>query len=282
MKTDLSHLPADKQEELRRITGVIRGTVQPEMIILFGSHARGDWVEDEQTGYMSDYDILVIVRPRDAEGGSNRVGERAERDVNAALHGHRVNAIAHRIDFVNSKLGERQYFFTDIRREGILLFDSGRYQLGKAKEIDGAERRRLAEEDFARWFKSASVFYGHFEFGLGNDDLNEAAFLLHQTTERFYTTLLLVHTGYKPRTHDLAKLDKLSRLQVGEVACVFPRSTPEEEKRFDLLRRAYVDARYEKDYAITRDELEFLGVRVRELRTVTEAACRKKIDDLSS
>lgn len=31
------------------------------MIILFGSHARGDWVRDFQTGYRSDFDLLVLV-----------------------------------------------------------------------------------------------------------------------------------------------------------------------------------------------------------------------------
>jgi len=30
-------------------------------IILFGSHARGDWVEDPVGPYFSDYDLLVVV-----------------------------------------------------------------------------------------------------------------------------------------------------------------------------------------------------------------------------
>ena len=30
-------------------------------MILFASHARGDWVEDAETGYKSDYDFLVVV-----------------------------------------------------------------------------------------------------------------------------------------------------------------------------------------------------------------------------
>ncbi len=31
------------------------------MIILFGSYARGNWVENLVTGYFSDYDLMVIV-----------------------------------------------------------------------------------------------------------------------------------------------------------------------------------------------------------------------------
>ncbi|MCE7062287.1 nucleotidyltransferase domain-containing protein [Dyadobacter sp. CY343] len=64
MKTSLSHLPEDKQEDLETLTKIILEKVPAEMVILFGSHARGDWVEDyqENTEYVSDYDILVITR----------------------------------------------------------------------------------------------------------------------------------------------------------------------------------------------------------------------------
>ncbi len=280
MKTDISHLPEDKQDELRRVTGVIREAVDPEMVILFGSHARGDWVEDEETGYISDYDILVIVRSRDAEGGSNRLGQYAERDVARALRHSHVNAIAHRIDFVNSKLGERQYFFTDIVREGILLYDSGCCKLAEAKELDRAERKRIAERDFEQWFDSACGFLRSFGFNLQEGQLKIAAFELHQATERFYSTILLVHTGHKPKIHDIERLGKLSSLHVPGLARVFPRSTPEEDKRFDLLKRAYVDARYDPDYAITREELEYLASRVRELKAVAGESCRRKIEGL--
>jgi len=30
-------------------------------IILFGSYARGDWVDDSVGRYLSDYDLLVVV-----------------------------------------------------------------------------------------------------------------------------------------------------------------------------------------------------------------------------
>ncbi len=39
---------------------------------------------------------------------------------------------------------------------------------------------------------------------------------------------------------------------------------------------------HDKTYTITREDLEYLAARVGELRTMAEAACRKKIDDLTS
>ena len=57
----------------------------------------------------------------------------------------------------------------------------------------------------------------------------------------------------------------------------FPQATDEEQTRFDLLRRAYVESRYSDDYAITKQDLEYLAGRVQILRTLTEQICKEKI-----
>jgi len=77
MKRSIVHLPDYKQLKLRQMRDVIlevgrEGAHRDKvaMIILFGSHARGDWVDDETIegqiiyGYHSDYDILVVVADR--------------------------------------------------------------------------------------------------------------------------------------------------------------------------------------------------------------------------
>ncbi len=289
MKTDLSRLPPEDQEALRRITERIREAVTPEMIILFGSYARGDWVVDryKENGviyeYISDYDILVVVPTVKDVGkkGRVRLDDEIERDIEDAVRTTKVNAIAHDIEFLNRRLREGHYFFSDAVKEGVLLYDSGRFKLEEPRELAPDERRRIAEEDYEHWFESAVFFHDDFEGNLKKGRLNNAAFNLHQATERFYATILLVHTGYKPKTHDLKRLDARATLHVPGVVRVFPRVTPEEQERFKRLRKAYVDARYSKTYAITRDDLDYLGGRVRELRALAETACRKKIESLN-
>jgi predicted nucleotidyltransferase len=66
MKTTLSHLPQHKQDQLKALTQIILDKVPAEMIILFGSYARGDWVEDyqEKYEYVSDFDILIVTKDR--------------------------------------------------------------------------------------------------------------------------------------------------------------------------------------------------------------------------
>jgi len=59
----LSHLPPDKIQELESVTGRITDTGEAEIVVLFGSYARGDYREErgENRVKRSDYDILVAV-----------------------------------------------------------------------------------------------------------------------------------------------------------------------------------------------------------------------------
>jgi hypothetical protein len=62
VNTSLSHLPEYKQSQLCEITEIIVKAVDPEQVILFGSHATGRWVEHRYSRegityeYISDYD----------------------------------------------------------------------------------------------------------------------------------------------------------------------------------------------------------------------------------
>ena len=68
--------------------------------------------------------------------------------------GPQVSLIAEDIQFVNRRLKKSQYFYIDIKREGILLHDSGAFELAEPKELSVQERKKLAEEDFKYWYLS--------------------------------------------------------------------------------------------------------------------------------
>ena len=78
MRTGLDHLPPQKVRELERVVQIIFEEFQNalalathqwkkkgriEKIILYGSYARGGWVDEPHTakGYQSDFDLLIIV-----------------------------------------------------------------------------------------------------------------------------------------------------------------------------------------------------------------------------
>jgi len=284
MKKSLSHLPAGKRAELACVVDVIRERVPTtQMVILFGSHARGDWVEDITTEghityeYKSDFDLLVIV---DSNRTAAKTGlwHKVKKDIRRLRTSTWVTLIVHHIGYVNKWLSRGQYFFTDIKKEGILLYDSKESKLARRRKLDPAERAEIAKEDFGQWFKSAKEFLGQFETAFEKKWFKNAAFQLHQATERFYNAIILVFTGYKPKTHDLDTLSHLSAGRDPAVLPIFPLSTDKEKHRFDLLCRAYIDARYKKNYKITRADLEYLAERVKKLQRITKRICKKKIE----
>lgn len=106
----------------------------------------------------------------------------------------------------------------------------------------------------------------------------EAAFELHQAVERFYSTVLLVFTGYKGKRHNIEKLGRQASGRDAAFLKVFPRATKEQDEMFKLLKKAYIDARYKKDYRITKKQLEYLAKRVKLLQRLTKKICAAKIE----
>jgi uncharacterized protein len=280
MKTNLTHLPPEKQRQLEAVVAILREAVPVEMILLFGSHARGDWVEDPVTGYRSDFDLLVVVK-KEKLAEKHELWAEVERKVEALPGMTPVNIIVHDIKHVKDQLARVQYFFSDIAKEGIVLHDSGHFSLASTTQPTLAERRRQAEGDFEEWSSSADYFFDDFEANLQKHRYKQAAFYLHQATERYYAATLLVFTAYKPRIHDIRKLARQAENAAPELRGIFPVGTPEDERLFQLLRRAYIEARYSRKYRITADELHVLRERVRRLREAVERVCKARIVGLA-
>jgi len=285
MKKSLAHLPEYKREELKLVVKIIRQQfTSAHMIILFGSYARDEWVEESYTEghityeYVSDFDILVLTRLKKTADNHSK-----QNSVDDLILQHKriktpVSIIYHSIGQVNYRLKEGRYFFSDIKKEGILLYDSEQLKLGRNYKPSPAKRKQIAEEDFKMWFNSAKEFYHCYGVELKRRKYKEAAFMLHQAVERFYSTTLLVFTGYKGKRHNIEKLGRQVSGYDTAFLKVFPRATAEQDERFKLLKKAYIDARYKKDYKITKKQLEYLSKCVKLLQRLTKRICKEKME----
>ncbi len=276
MSNSLDHLDEPTCAKLRAITAKIREVAPAEILLLFGSYARGNWVVDRVTGYRSDFDLLVIVASlNDAE--ALRLESSISDAIRPIAEPVPVSVIVHDAKQINHEIRRGQYFFADLAREGVVLYDSHRFSLAKPKTATPEERKALAEEYFTHWFTSAGQFYSDFKAGIERGWNAKAAFELHQATERYYATALLVFTGYKPTTHNIETLGEMVAALHPDLAVPIPMSEPEDERLFKLLKRAYIEARYSMKYRITAEELAILGERVRDVAARIERLCREKI-----
>jgi predicted nucleotidyltransferase len=154
MRTDLDHLPPVKQRELERVVRILfeefgeataiansdwkkKGRILK--IILYGSYARGGWVDEPHTakGYQSDYDLLIIVnddRLTDRVEYWAKAEERLIRELSITKTLRTpVNFIVHSLHEVNDGLAHGRYFFMDVKAEGIALYQSDDSELHTPK-----------------------------------------------------------------------------------------------------------------------------------------------------
>ena len=289
MKNSIDFLPERKQRDLRELAALIRDEVKDVvMIILYGSYAANTYVERDErrdygvrTIYMSDYDLLVVTKRRLGERESTveaRIRERfaaGKNDENLP----RPQIINESISKLNDALTMGRYFYVEIVAKGIMLYDSGECQLATPGELDYAEIKKMAEESYDDKFSDGLDFFKGANFYYQEENYHMTAFMLHQATESFLKTIPLVYILYGYKEHDLQFLIEKCKPYTLELAKVFPCDTDEEKRLFDLLRRAYLEARYnKKNFIVTKADIDALVPKIELLRNIVEKVCRERLN----
>lgn len=290
MKDSIAYLPKDKQEDLNFLVNeILKRLPQAEFIILYGSYARGNYVrrsiriEDGgiPTVKISDYDIYVItsgINSKKAETVLDNVediffsGKDFDRDTP-------VQFINDDIKIVNKYLEEGRYFYTQIKQEGIVLYNSGKYKLARRRKLNYAEIKELAQEYFDEKLNEANEFLVDTINAFNRGNYKRASFYLHQACENYYYAIRLTYTLRNNKQHNLSKLSSSVRGYSEDLKMVFPQDTLEEKRLFTLLKAAYVDARYNPHFVVTKEDINQLTPKVELLRDITKRICESKIKE---
>ncbi len=296
MKTDLDHLPERKRRDLERIVEILFAEFEDATaistqnwkkqgrilkVILYGSYARGDWVADPVGGYYSDYDILVVVnheRLTDPVDFWYKAEDHFLREYGITKRlSAPVGLIVHSLGDVNFQLSRGRPFFIDIVRDGVVLYELGTQSFDAPMPLSAEEARAESKQYFEKWFGSAAGFLDLATSAIEKGLQNHAAFLLHQATEHFYHTILLVQTLYSPKSHKIGFLRDRAEDIARDLIPVWPRDTKFARRCFELLQQAYVNARYSPHYKITDDELEWLVERIELLQTEVKTLAERRL-----
>ena len=124
MNTDIEHLPEKKRRELARIQEILfeefeaaKGAKTSQhivkgrilKIVLFGSYARGDWVDEAgktAKGYQSDYDLLIVVNYKQLTDMATYWYKAEDRIIQDPSIKTPIGLIVHTLSEVNDKLGQ--------------------------------------------------------------------------------------------------------------------------------------------------------------------------------
>ena len=296
MRTGLDHLPAVKRRELERVARVLfdefEDAVKTKLsdkrkggrilkLILFGSYARGDWVEDRASGYISDYDLLVVVNAdtfTDLQTWWATADEHLVRELTVTRHlATPVNFIVHSLMDVNDQLARGRPFFADIARDGIALYEAPGQGLAVPRQLDAQERHAEALRHRDHWFPLAAHALKLARDSIADGVPRDAAFMLHQAVERVYNAVLLVLTLYAPKSHRLGILRSLAENLDPRLIEAWPRDTRAARRHFAQLQRAYVEARYSRHYVITAEDLAAAAERIGTLQELVKQVCEERL-----
>jgi len=290
MKNSIAYLPKDKQEDLDfLVKEILKRLPQTEFIILYGSYARGNYVrrsvriEDGgiPTVKISDYDIYVVtsgINSKKAETVLDNVedvffaGKDFDRDTP-------VQFINDDIKLLNKYLEEGRYFYTQIKQEGVVLYNSGKYKLARRRKLNFAEIKEQAQVYFDEKFEKGNFFLDDAVTNKGRERYQMSSFYLHQACENFYYAIRLTFTLRNNKQHNLSKLSSSTKRYSIDLNTVFPQNTLEEKRLFTLLKSAYVEARYNPYFVVTKEDVDALIPKVKLLRDITKRICEEKIKE---
>lgn len=290
MRKDYDHLTSQQKRQLERAVVILREefakAIQNKMspkkrggrilkIILYGSMARGKPVRDLNTGYRSDFDLLVVVDRRTLTDDDLWYPARDALDLEASLGAARYpyNLVVHDLCDVNDQLHRGRPFFVDVNRDGIILYEYDTKELAKPGNLSEAEKLEEARGHFEQWFESSLEFLEVAKLCAERKMSNKAAFNLHQAVETAYHAVLLTLTLYSPKLHDIKTLRSWSESLDPRLIEVWPRKTRYERRAFNALQRAYVEARYSKHYRITKELLAEATASVEKLQAIVKEVC---------
>lgn len=286
MKTTLDHLPEEKRiqlDEARRL--ILRKIPNASKIILYGSYAFGNWVQDKKSidgleyEYVSDYDLLIVVPSLD-----DKEYVLEDKVVNGWKFPTYLAPDVRSIEYVNSELKKGNYFFEEVLREGVVLFDDGKTAFVNPAQESDRDKQEFARVYFDKCMDNAEQFELAAKTAISNSKLSIATFMLHQAAENYYSAVLLVLTGYKPKVHNLKLLRERTKEYSESLYFLFKphENNPFESRLFSLLKRGYVEARYHATFEISKVEILELSHRVSKMRRFVIDICFARLQNDSN
>ncbi|NLR82276.1 HEPN domain-containing protein [Chitinophaga eiseniae] len=250
---------ADSPASLKQVLDVICAKVRPEKIFLIDTHREIDNSEV--------FDLFVLL-PDSAQLSLRQhidLIEAACKDI------HPVIVSAHKIGYVFDMIKQGHIFFSSVCHSRNLVYDGNNIVIPVNDKQPFRNTKLKARKAFIERFNKAEGFLEAAKHMCHANYKEVAAFMIHQAVEQAIGAIVHALTDTHVDTHNLTRLLLSSKRCTYQLAALFPADTPEEKALYNLLRTAYIQARYSK-YVITDPQLFKLLKRVAEFLETTKSA----------
>jgi len=198
-------VPTDLVSEpsLDRIVRSIVASMRPELVVLFGSRARGDARPD------SDYDFLVVAG--DLPGAEDRRAMLAAIWQRDHIGVELITRTAEQFERWQDDPGMLDYIAA---REGAVVYSTGR--VGSRTAGDRVREGPPPREGLRMWMRRAEADYREAHNSLTSPDpvWDAICFHSHAAVEKLLKALIVSRGTFPPRTHELPDLLELQPSEI--------------------------------------------------------------------
>jgi len=273
LMSKLNHLPSEHTANLESICNKIIETGKADIIILFGYFA----FSHSKIPVNSLYEILVITDHFETrEQLSNELAVRFQKN-SPPIHG-----VIETITLFNISVEEGLFYFSDILREGIILYNNEEFELAKPKDLSPLKRRKIAEEDYHQWMAKAKETWKNYQTESSKNNRKGCAFHLNQVAEFCYMAVEMVFSHNYYDEHNIkAQRDRIRAFDK-RIHKAFPLDTKSQIEAFEYLSQAYVGAQYmsDSDFPISQKQIDYWAHESGKLIVLADSICKGKIQRL--
>ncbi|HRO69090.1 MAG TPA: HEPN domain-containing protein [Chitinophagaceae bacterium] len=249
---------------LQVLVDIIVNAAGPDMIFLLGASLHRRRSESifldtaPSSRYLSDCFLLVLINDpsnRELHEWQDKIETRCKRIIPVTAIVLETATFKHWLD-----TGHR--FADAVWESASCIYDpnnlGGSFATGR---VDANDANR--ENQHAAGLAKAREFLAGSELFSARKQKELAAFMLHQSAEQALRTIIKTGTGYHGNTHSLDRLIRYGSLISYSLRDIFPQNTEQEKRLFNLLQKAYIEARYQPDYKISTEDLLLLMEKVK-------------------
>ncbi|VTR37469.1 HEPN domain-containing protein [Sphingobacterium thalpophilum] len=232
------------------------------------SNRKAERVASSEGSYLPVH-LLVVLNGSHSKGNEANLISAME---NKLLRITKSTVLIHSLDFVNEGLSRGQDFFIDIIEKGIAIYKSDAFLLTTYFRIHPRLKLGHIKKTYnnfhlkgAEFLKLAYIAYSKF-------NIHISVFLLHQSTELLMRNILITHTDYDPKIHNLRRLITYCNHVAPQINRIFfPKWNDPlvDNIDFNLLQESYIQARYKLEYHIDKKSVRRLLTKAKKLERLS-------------
>lgn len=229
-------------------------------VVCFGARTNihGAWSAfSESLESTREFDLLIITQP-DAKYNDHTLYEKIARLTPSHIQ---LFSIAHRLSAVIHAAKHGHEFFVHVLRCGKALYNlDNTIESIPLNEVQSSLTHK--QSLWNHYSNLAAQFLAGARYHKSNRHYALALFDLHQVVEHASTAIVYWMLGYRATTHSLKQSLSLVKLISKKPVEAFPQCTNEDKRLFNLLAKAYSDARYQVTFHVNPTDVEIIVNRV--------------------